>query len=165
MLTCHEILGFMPQGVARETLDHAFTSDKENYRLSLKAVAEARKVRPVFLQRKPRSERHREMLATLCRPQLEAVASQLLCGWLLKAHAAMLADFLDSLGIAHEKGVLSQCPPTMEDAKLGAAVDTLLAKYPQQKVAVYLHVFYATSDARWPNLEALLRTDPRLQLS
>jgi hypothetical protein len=155
----------MPQGIAHEILDHAFSSDKENYRFTLKAVAEARKVRPIFLQRKPRPERHRDMLATLCRPQLEAVASQLLTGWLLKAHQAMLIDFLDHLGIAHEKGVISQCPPSMEDAKLAAAVDALLAQYPQEKVGVYLHVFYATSDARWPNLATLLRTDTRLQLS
>jgi hypothetical protein len=165
MLTCHEILGFMPQGVAQEILDHAFTSDKEVYRLTLKAVAEARKLRPVFFQRKPRAEQHREILATLCRPRLEAVASQLLCAWLLKAHPAMLADFLDSLGIPHERGVISQCPAAVEDARLNAAVDALLAKYPQEKVAVYLHVFDATSDAHWPNLAALLQTDARLQLS
>jgi hypothetical protein len=164
MLTCHEILGFMPQAMAQEILEHAFTSDKENYRLTLKAVAEARRVRPVFYQRKPRTERHREMLETICRPQLETVASQLLCGWLLKAQSSMLADFLNGLGISHEQGVIKDCPPSVEDGKLTAAIEALLAKYPAQKVAVYLNAFYATSDARWPNLAALLRNDPRLQL-
>ena len=165
MLTCHEILGFMRPEAALEIVEHAFASDKETYRLVLKAVAEARKVRPVFLQQKPRTERHKDMLGTLARPQLETTASQLLCGWLLKSQSAMLADFLSGLGIAHENGVANEFPPAVEDATLNAAVETLLAKYPQEKVAVYLGVFYATNNARWPNLAALLRTDARLQLS
>ena len=48
----------------------------------------------------------------------------------------MLVDFLDALGIAHEEGVVEQLPPTMDDAKVRAAVDALLAKYPPEAVAV-----------------------------
>ena len=165
MLKCYEILGFMPQKLALEILDESFAADKDNYRVAFKAVADARKLRPVYFQQKPRVERHRDMLATLSRAQSDAIASQLLCGWLLKTQPAMLSDFLDGLGITHQQGVITECPPSVDDAKLGAVVETLLSKYPAEKVAVYLHVFYATSDVHWPNLEQLLASNPRLQLA
>jgi len=165
MFTCHELFAFMPQALALEILGQAFTSDRESYRVALNAVAEARKLRPVFFQRKPRTDRHKEMLATLCHPQMEAVAGQLLRSWLLKTQEAMLANFLDGLGVAHEHGVANNFPPSVEDAKLEALVTLLLSKYPQEKVVVYLNVFCTTCEARWPNLTKLLQTDARLQLS
>ena len=52
----------------------------------------------------------------------------------------------------------------MEDAKLKAAVETLLAKYPPEAVAVYLNAFNDMNEAHWANLKTMLETDPRLQL-
>jgi len=43
-------------------------------------------------------------------------------------------------------------------------VDTLLAKYPPEAVAVYLHAFNEMNTVGWPNLKTMLETDPRLQL-
>jgi hypothetical protein len=54
-------------------------------------------------------------------------------------------------------------PVTVEDAKLHAAIEKLLSKYPPEEVAVYLHAFYTMNQAQWPNLEAILKTDKRLQ--
>jgi hypothetical protein len=129
----------------------------------LAAVAESRRVRPVFLERQPRVERHKLMLHTLTKPALEAATSNLLRGWLLKKQTAMLGDFLNSLGIPHKEGVVEQLPDKMEDEKLKAALDTLLAKYPKEAVAVYLHAFNSMNETNWPNLNSLLDTDPRLQ--
>jgi hypothetical protein len=75
----------------------------------------------------------------------------------------MVTEFLDLLGIAHKAGVVESLPATVEDDKLKSAIEGLLAKYPQQKVAVYLHTFYATNDPQWPSLSNLLREDKRLQ--
>ena len=52
---------------------------------------------------------------------------------------------------------------TMDDAKLRAAIDAVLAKHPAEVVIVYLHAFYEMNEARWSNLKALLESDPRLQ--
>jgi hypothetical protein len=163
MLTAHELLGFMSRNLAAEILEHAYQSDKELYKATLAAVAQARKVRPVFLERQPRTERHVTMLATLTRPSMEPAAGGLLRGWLLKKQAALLADFLDSLGVPHKDGVVEDLPQTMDDAKLGAAVDGVLARHPTEAVIVYLHAFYEMNEARWPNLKTLLETEPRLQ--
>ncbi len=164
MLTAHELIGFMPPKLAAEILEHAHSSEKELYKATLAAVAQARKVRPVFLERQPRTEQHNTIISTLSRPSMELAAAGLLRAWLLKKHTALLADFLDALGVPHKGGVVEDdLPEAMDDAKLRSAVDSVLAKHPSEVVTVYLHAFYEMNEARWPNLKSLLETDPRLQ--
>jgi hypothetical protein len=164
MLTSHELLGFMSPSLALDILTYAYETDKPLYRATLGAVAEARKLRPVFLERQPRPQRHAAMLATLARPSLDMVTANLLRTWLLKKHKQMLTDFLDALGIAHQEGVVEDLPPAMDDAKVRAAVDGLLAKHPPEAVAVYLHAFNEMNEVEWPSLKTMLESDPRLQL-
>jgi hypothetical protein len=164
MLTSHELFGFMSPGLALEILTYANESDKPLYRTALAAVAEVRKLRPVFLERQPRQQRHATMLSTLTRPSLDTVSSNLIRIWLLKKHQAMLIDFLNALEIKHQEGVVENLPATVDDAKLRAAVELLLGKYPPETVAVYLHAFSQMNDVDWPNLKAMLDAEPRLQL-
>ena len=141
-----------------------YESDKPLYRTVLAAVAEARKVRPVFLERQPRAQRHATMLATLSKPSLELVTASLLRTWLLKQHKELLIDFLDKLAIPHKEGVVEDLPPTMDDAKLREAVDAVLAKDRPEVVAVYLNAFNEMNEVEWPNLKTMLEADTRLQL-
>jgi len=164
MLTSHELLGFMSPGLALEILTYANQSDKPLYRATLNAVAEARKLRPAYLERKPRAERHTLMLATLTRPALDLLTGNLIRTWLLKKYNGMLVDFLNVLELPHKEGVVEDLPASMDDAKLRSAVDGLLAKYPIETVAVYLHAFNDMNEVNWPNLKTLLDTDQRLQL-
>jgi hypothetical protein len=164
MLASHELFGFMSPALAGEILDHAHESDKPLYRATLNAVAEIRKLRPVYLERQPKPQRHAAMLATLARPALDPAAGNLIRGWLLKKHAPLLGQFLDALEIKHEQGVVEDLPASVDDAKLKAAVDGLLANHPPEVVAVYLLAFHEMNQANWPNLKAMLETDPRLQL-
>jgi hypothetical protein len=164
MLKCHELLGFVTPALAQEVIDYAYASDKALYRAVLAAVAEATRVRPAFLEKKPRSLRHVEMTGVLSRPRLEEAAANLLRGWLLKAQTGILTDFLDTLGIPHENGVVEDFPKTVDDTQLKAAVDLLLSKYPAEKVIVYLNTVQSTGGVDWENLEQMLQNDPRLQL-
>ena len=164
MLNSHELFGFMSPALAGEILGYAFESDKPLYRTTLNAVAETRKVRPIFLERQPRAQRHTVMLAALSRPALEAAAGNLIRVWLVKKQNAMLRQFLEALGIPHTEGVVEDLPATMDDAKLHAAVETLLASHPPEAVAVYLLAFNDMNEANWTNLKTMLETDPRLQL-
>ena len=70
----------------------------------------------------------------------------------------------NALGIKNDKGVVEDLPGTMDDAKLQAAVEILLGKYPPEVVSVYLNAFNDLNGAGWPNLKALLEADTRLQL-
>jgi len=165
MLAAHELFGFMSPQLAAEILECAYQSEKELYKATLAAVAQARRVRPIFLERQPRAQRHVTMLSTLTRPTMELAAGGLLRGWLLKQHKALLADFLDALGVPHKDGVVEALPGTMADAILQAAVESVLSKHPPEVVAVYLHAFYEMNETRWQNMKTLLETDPRLQFA
>jgi hypothetical protein len=163
MLTSHELFGFMSPGLADEILNFTRESDKPVYKAALNAIAQVRHVRPVFLERQPRPQRQAAMIATLSRPGLDAVAGGLIRVWLLKKHKAMLVDFLNVLEIKNEEGVVENLPAGMDDAKLKTAVETLLAKYPPEAVAVYLNAFNDMNETNWANLKTILESDPRLQ--
>jgi hypothetical protein len=164
MLTSHELIGFMSPGLATDILNYIYESDKPFYRTVMASVAESRKLRPVFLERQPRSQRHATMITALSRPSLDLITGNLLRTWLLKKYKGMLCDYLDALGIAHKEGVVEDLPATMDDTKLKSAVDTLLEKYPPEVVAVYLHAFNDTNQVNWTNLKSMLESDKRLQL-
>ena len=164
MLTSHELLGFVSPALANEILDFAHETDKATYKSIIASVAQARHLRPVFLERQPRTQRHAAMLSTLSRPSMEVAAGTLLRAWLVKKQQPMLVDFLNALGIEHKDGVVEDLPATMADEKLKVAVDLLLAKYPHEAVAVYLNAFNDMNEANWPNLKAMLESDSRLQL-
>jgi len=161
----HQIFAATAPALAAEVLEFAFSSDKKLYHAALEAVAQARKLRPVFLERQPRAERNASMLSFLARPALEVVSDNLLRAWLLKKHTAVLTDFLDALKIPHEKGVVEDLPQSIDDGTLQSAIETLLQKHPTELAAVYLNAFSDMNEARWPNLEARLRDDPRLALT
>ncbi len=164
MLKSHELFGFMSPALANEILNYTFESEKPTYRAVLQAVAEAKKLRPVFLERQARPERNATILSALARPNGDVAAATLLRTWLVKKHKAMLVDFLNALEIPNEEGVVEDLPKSVDDAKLKIAVDTLLAKHPAEAVAVYLNAFNAMNEANWPNLKTILEGDARLQL-
>jgi len=164
MLKSHELLGFMSPTLASDILSFTFESDRPAYRAMLNAVAETKRVRPMFLERQPRAARHITMLSALTRPNMDAAAAALIRAWLVKKHADMLTDFLNALEIKNDKGVVEDLPATVDDAKLKAAIEILVAKYPHEVVAVYLNAFNDMNEAGWTNLKALLESDSRLQL-
>jgi hypothetical protein len=164
MLTSHELFGFMSPNLANEILTFVHESDKPTYKTTLNAVAQARHVRPVFLERQPRAQCHAAILSTLSKPALEAAAANLIRVWLVKKQRQMLVDFLNALGLPNNEGVVDDLPAMMDDAKLKSAIDTLLAKYPGEAVAVYLNAFNDMNEANWVNLKTMLESDKRLQL-
>ena len=164
MLKSHELLGFMSPALANEIISSAHETDKPTYKAAMAAVADARHVRPKYLEHQARPQRHAAMLATLTRPALELAAGTLIRTWLVKKQNPMLVDFLNALGIENKDGVIEDLPEAMEDAKLKSAVEALLAKYPHEHIAVYLNAFNDMNEANWANLKTILENDTRLQL-
>jgi len=164
MLTSHELFGFMSPALANEIVTFTHETDKPVYKATLAAVAQARHVRPVFLERQPRPQQHAEIIASLAHPALETAAGGLIRAWLVTKHKAMLVDFLNALGIQNKEGVVDDLPKEMDDAKLKSAVETLLAKHSPEAVSVYLNAFNDMNEAHWANLKTLLESDARLQL-
>jgi hypothetical protein len=164
MLTSHELIGFMSPSLANDILNFSYESDKPVYKATLAGVAQALRVRPVYLERQPRTQRHASVIQVLSRPGLDAVSGGLIRAWLVQKQKPMLIDFLNALNIPNKEGVVDDLPAKVDDAKLKAAVDTLLSKYPPEAVAVYLNAFNDMNEANWENLKAMLESDSRLQL-
>lgn len=164
-MTSHELFAAMPVTLASDIIEFNHTSEKQIYRAALDAVAQARKVRPVFLEHQPRPERIATMAGSLGRPALALAADGLIRNWLLKKHAGLLGDFLDALNIKHEQGVVEELPKAVEDTALKTAVETLLTKHPAEAVSVYLHAFNSMNAESWANLDTLLQSEPRLRLA
>jgi hypothetical protein len=78
----------------------------------------------------------------------------------------MLCDFLDAMEIKHaDDGTVDELPPSVPKEKIETAANKLLAKYPAETVAVYLHAFRdMDSTVNWPGLDEVLAGEPRLKL-
>ena len=133
------------------------------YRALVASMAQAQKMRPVFIGRQPKERRHKNFVQMLSRTGAEEHAGNLIRAWLFKEHKDVLTDFLGKLGIEHEEGVVDDLPESIGDAPLNEAVDLLLEKYDRELVAVYLTAFNASNENRWDNLDSMLADDERLQ--
>jgi hypothetical protein len=165
MYQTNEIFAKMPAATAASLFTYLAENEKHLVQVTIDSLAKQRNLRPVFVERKPKLERFAWMQEALGRPKNAAVAAHLLQIWLVGAHAKLLCDFLDALGIAHdENGTIEELPAAPDKAKLTTAVDTVFAQHDPSVVAVYLHAFQATDEHGWPSLEELLATDARLKL-
>jgi hypothetical protein len=165
MFKPHEIFARMPAETATQLFAFVFDREKPLYKATIESLAKQRKLRPVFVERKPREERHAWMREAMGRKVSEGIAAHLLQIWLIGAHKGILCDFLDALEIPHdENGTIENLPEAPPKEKLQAAVDALLAKHDRHVVAVYLHAFQAFDEKGWPTLEELLSEDERLRL-
>ncbi len=164
-MTSHEIFLHMAPALAAQIFTWLHTDQKPVYKAAIQGLANQRKLRPVFVERKPPGERHAWLQQALGRPLSDAVASHVLQAWLLGANKPMLCDFLDALEISHdEDGTVETIPAAPAKEKIDAAVDQLLQKYPAESVAVYLHAFRdMDSTVQWPPLDEILAEKPELQ--
>lgn len=87
-----------------------------------------------------------------------------LIGMHLPGRAAMLGAFMDSLGIAHENGLIADGVAVSLPAhdKLAAAVTKLTTEYPPRDVAIYLLSLLAMDPETWGALAGVLVTAPFL---
>ena len=153
----------MSPKMANRILEDTQANNREVYRALVASMAQAQKMRPVFIGRQPKERRHKSFVQMLSRAGSEEHAGNLIRGWLFKEHKDVLTGFLGKLGIEHEEGMVDDLPESISDDALNAAVDLLIEKYDRELVAVYLTAFNASNENRWGNLDALLAEDERLQ--
>lgn len=165
MLQPHEILARLPAPISEQLFGFLFENEKPLYKATIDTLSKQRKLRAVFVERKPRADRHAWMRDVVGKKVNDGVAAHLLQIWLVGAHSKLLCDFLDGLGIAHdENGTIEELPAAPEKEKLKGVVDAVLTKHEPGVVAVYLHAFQALDEKGWPTLEELLAEDERLKL-
>lgn len=145
---------------------HFYETEKPLYKATIETLAKQRKLRPVFVERKPRNERFTWMRDAVARKTNDGIAAQLLQLWLVGSQTKLLCEFLDGLGIKHdENGTIDEMPPSPSREELERVISALLETHDREVVAIYLHAFQALDDHGWPALAELLAEDPRLRLS
>ncbi len=83
----------------------------------------------------------------------DAVAARALVNYHLERQRPMMGAFLDSLGITHENGLISEENVTKPDPeKLRTAAKELATKYPQPDVSLYLRTLVSQDPDTWGSL-------------
>jgi len=164
-MTSYEIFGHCSSQLANEIFVYLQEKEKPVYRAVIQNIASQRRLRPVFIERKPKPERHIWLQQALARKPADDLATQVLQIWLLGAQQPLICQFLDTLQIKHDgKGVVDQLPPEPEPEQLRSAVDVILQNHSPDLVTIYLHLFLMMDDAGWGKLREMLESDGRLKL-
>ncbi|NNE90171.1 MAG: hypothetical protein HKN23_00845 [Verrucomicrobiales bacterium] len=137
---------------------------KEVYTASLSSLAQNRRLRPVFVQRKPAPRQIDWLLKNIRLKGSEEIAGNVLQLWLMKAHQKVLTDFLDGVGIEHDgEGAADDLPDKLPPKKLKSTIEKLVKDHDPEVVRLYLHVFQSQKEEGWPELTKLLDSMPELQ--
>ena len=84
------------------------------------------------------------------------IATRLLVLYHLAEQRPMMGAFLDSLGIAHDNGLIQEGSAVTPDAaKLGPAVEALANAYPAADVSIYLNTLLGHDPQTWGALQGL----------
>jgi len=116
--------------------------------------------------RLPEETRKAYVRRTLRDRRAGELALYVLSAALVRLQQALIEAFLTAAGLSHEgphvttEGEIAE-PPA---AKVNAAVEELLLRFPPRDDAVYLHAFAAQPDVSWPTLAVRLASDARLQV-
>ena len=162
----HEMFKKMPPELGLTILGWLRDAERDVFRTALHSLAQQRKLRPVFVTRKPKPEQAAWFVEQLKMRGNEAVGENLLQIWLMKGRSEMLSIFLDAVGVKHDGkgGVDGDIPKTLDPAKVRAGADALLAKFPAGEVGVYLNLFQLQQPNGWQEITDLIAADARLQI-
>jgi hypothetical protein len=162
-MTAYELFARLAPAEASGILEWLQESDRAAYKTCAGLLASRRKLRPVFVERKPRSERNAWMAENLGKPASADLATEILQSWLLGSHGDMVCGFLDSLKIPHDgKGIIETLPAEPPAGDVDRAIEDLFSKYPAGAVLVYLNLFASMDMTEWPHLQEVVSKDPRL---
>ncbi len=165
-MKAHEIYQQLSPDLLHQMLDWFRAKERAVYQNALATIAANRKLRPVFIQRKPLTEQYAWFSKNLQLKPCDTIGEHLLQAWFLAGNQDLLAAFCDAMDIAHDgKGsVQGELPENLDAAKLDAAVDSLLETRDPRLVTLYLRVFNLQTPGGWPAITAKLDSDERLKL-
>jgi len=141
-------------------------NERDLYKNAIINLASNKKLRPVFVTKKPVPDQIAWLHKTLKSNTSNVIGEHLLQIWFMQAKQDMLITFCDSLEIAHDGNgtVEEDLPEELDSAGLKKAADALLASHPANITTLYLQVFNMQRQGGWQALTELLASDDRLQL-
>ncbi len=164
MKQAYEIFQKMKSGTALSVFQYLRDEHRDVYKASISSLAANRKLRPVFIQKKPVSEQIDWLVKNAKLRGSGEIAMQVLQLWLLKGHQSLLIGFLDGLGIKHDgEGAADDLPDDLDAKKLKKTVSDLLKKHDPEIVTIYLHIFQLQRSEGWEEISKLIESTPELQ--
>jgi hypothetical protein len=154
----NEIFSRMSPDDALAFLDEVHREAPRVEEIALSAAAGAFRLRPVFLRRQPRKRQAEWMRQALARNAFAAVAEEVLAEYFLEYHNDLLGEWLDALGLEHEKGILkTDAPACPKPADLAKLIDEFRKGKEPARRELLMRAFAAQGAIDWPDLEALLQ--------
>ena len=163
-MKAHEIFQHASSDLTRNLFHYLRTEQKEVYQTAVATLAQGRKLRPVFIQRKRPEDQYVWLQKTTKLRGSEGVDEHLLQLWLLKAHQDLLVAFLDGVGIEHDgEGAADDLPEEIDAKKLKTTIDSLLKDHDAELIRIYLHTFQLQKTGGWETIDELIASDDRLR--
>jgi len=127
------------------------------FRQAVDAAALATRTRPVYLRRQPMEKRAEAVRRALSRVSANVVADELLAVYFLECRKPLLLEWLDTIGVEHEDGMLKEeAPSEPAQKKLRDAARAFCAKQQDPDRELLLRAFAAQEAIDWPELDAIL---------
>lgn len=167
ILKSHEIFTAIDPAVVTEMLDWFRANDRDVYKTAVATLASHRKLRPVFVQKKPLPDQYAWIQKTLQVKACDSIGEQVLQSYLMAGQQKMLAMFCDGMGIEHDgKGsVTGELPKELDKAKLDDTVEKLVDVFDPKIFTLYLLCFNMQTAGGYPALTEKLESDERLTIS
>lgn len=157
----------MPAALAQKIIAWMRGSEREVYRATVASLAQQKKLRPVFITKRPAADQASWIIEQLSQKLNEPIGENLLQIWLMKAGTGMLTTFLDEVGIPHDGkgGIEADIPKELDAAKVKSGVEKLVAANDPSEVAVYLNLFQLQQPGGWQAISDVLAADARLKFA
>jgi hypothetical protein len=125
------------------------------YTQAVAATSAAMNARPKFLMRQPADKRANMVRRTLARVRASDLAEEVLAAYFLEGRRELLTEWLDSVGLEHDEGILkSENPSPPVKRQLDEAVKSFLEGDQAEDRELLLRAFAAQSAIDWPDLAA-----------
>ena len=156
-MKAYQIFARMSPERAVVLMDELAESAPAVYTQAIAAASAVMKARPKFMMSLPADKRAHMVRRSLARVASTALAEEVLASYFLGPKKALLIEWLDVLGIAHEDGALQEDrPPSPPEADLGKAVESFRKTEEADDRELLLAAFAAQTAIDWPLLDALV---------
>ena len=163
----HELYAAVDPAIVSQILDWFRANDKNVYRSAVATLANNRKLRPIFIEKKSMADQYAWIIKTLKLKACDTIGEHLLQAYLMAGQQSLLAMFCDGMGIPHDgKGsVVGDLPKKLDATRLAGTIDRLVDIFDPKILTVYLHCFNMQLQGGWPELNEKLESDERLVLA
>lgn len=166
-MKAHELYSAVDPAIVTQILDWFRANDKNVYKSAVATLANSRKLRPIFIEKKSMADQYAWINKTLKLKACDTIGEHLLQAYLMAGQQSLLAMFCDGMGIPHDgKGsVVGDLPKKLDAERLNSTIERLAGLFDNKLLAVYLHCFNMQVPGGWTTLNEKLESDERLKLA